>query len=137
MFEHLPEQILGHGGVTMAVGVGKTIATGWSGPANGRERSGMEVEGVADVIEPDGMGELRVQQGDHLTPWAEGPGLFIDPMLASQPGDQVIGDKVAELAEDGEFTPGWLRAVFVFHTCRVAGEDASANLLYPSPMGWL
>ena len=97
----------------------------------------MQVKSVADVIESNRMGELGVQQSDHLAPRAERPGLLLDSMFPGQLGDQVVWDEVAELPEDGEFGAGWLRRFSVFHPCRVAGESASANLLPLHPMGWL
>ncbi len=79
------------------------------------------------VIESDGMGELRVQQGDQLTLLAGGSGLLIDPILVIQLGDQMIGNMIAELAEDGEPALGCLRGRLCFLSlpCGMkCGQDA-------------
>src|SRR5262245_11464972 len=128
MLEHLPEQVLGQRGVASLVGVGQTIATGRTGPADGRQRPRMQLQAVADIIKPDGMSELRVKQRHDMAPRTEGARLFIDAVFAGQLGNQMLGNEIAKLAEQGEFGTGWLRARFVFHPCRVAGNLASANL---------
>ena len=127
MFEHLPEQILGQGRIALAVGVGKAVAAGRSRAAHGRERPRVQAQAVADVIEPDGVGELRVEQRDDLAPRTEGTGLGLDAVLAGQCGDEMIGNEIAELAQEREFGTGWLRAFGIIHPCRVAGDLASAN----------
>jgi hypothetical protein len=49
----------------------------------------------------------------------------------------MIGNKIAELAEDGELGAGWLRFGIIFHPCRVAGILASANPFSSLAMGRL
>ena len=63
MLQHPPEQLLGHLGRTLPVGVGKAVAAGRGGPANGGQRPGMQLQRIAQVIEPDAMSQLGIQAG--------------------------------------------------------------------------
>ena len=88
---------------------------GAAGAANGRERAGVQAQGVADIIETEGVGELGEDQAHDMTPRCEGAGLFLDAGVAGQLGHQVRRNKVAELAQERELAARW-RAVFgCFH----------------------
>jgi len=89
MLIHRPEQLLGHDGVAHPVGMGKVVARGRSRAPQGRQRSGVELEGVTDIVESDAMAHLRVAEGDDMTPLILGAGLLIDSGLVGQLGHQV------------------------------------------------
>jgi hypothetical protein len=61
MFEHRPEQRLGHFRVALSVGVREGILTGWGRAANCRQRTGVQPQGVAHVIESQGVRQLRIE----------------------------------------------------------------------------
>jgi hypothetical protein len=66
----------------------------------------MMAQPVTDIVETDGMGELRVEQRHHMARCGERPRPGFDPVLARQLGNQVAGNKVANLRENTEFRPG-------------------------------
>ena len=115
MFEHRPEQRLGHFRVALSVGVGEGILTGRGRAANRRQRTGVQPQGVAHVIESQGVRQLRIEEADHVAPRTEGATLLLHRMLAGQLGYQVIGNKVAELAEKRELSSRWLALSLFFH----------------------
>ena len=58
----------------------------------------MKLQAIHDIIQTDAVAELRVEQGDQVTPRAEGASLRLDPGLACQMRDQMVGNQVAKLA---------------------------------------
>ena len=72
MLEHRPEQRLGHFRVALPVGVRERILTRRGRPANRRQRPRVQPQGIAHVIETQGVRELGVDQTDHMTPRPEG-----------------------------------------------------------------
>lgn len=100
MPKHPPEQISGHGGITVAVGVGEPVVTGRCCPSDGRQWPGTQVKRVADGVEFAGMRDPGAEQYDHLAPLAEGAGLLALVMFPPQLGYQMVWDEVAEFPED-------------------------------------
>lgn len=39
---------------------------------------------VADIVQPDGVGKVAIQQAHHVIPSAEGAALALDPVLARE-----------------------------------------------------
>ena len=103
MPEHGPEELLGHFGVAVFSGMGKSVAARGRGTADGRERAAVEPEGVADIVEPDGVAELGIEHGDDMAPGREGAAEFIDAGVPGQLGDEVVGNEIAKLAKAAEF----------------------------------
>ena len=79
MPQHLPEQRLHHVAVALPIGMRKSVSARGNRSPDRPELGRMMPQGVADVVKPDGMGQLRKEQTDHMTPWREGARLFIDP----------------------------------------------------------
>jgi len=99
------------------------------------EQAGMMAQSVTDIIETNGMGELRVEQRHHVTPRGERPRLGFDPVLAGQLGDQVAWNQVANLRENAELRfGGWL---FVFHNTDPKWDRPPATTFFTQAMGWL
>ena len=82
--EHLPEQRLHHVAVALPVRMRKAVSTRRHRSPDRPQLGRMMPQGVADVVKPDGMGQLRKEQTDHMTPRREGARLFIDPVTAGQ-----------------------------------------------------
>lgn len=82
------------------------LRAGGSAPPDTPEQACMMAQPVTDIVETDGMGELRVEQRHHMARCGERPRPGFDPVLARQLGDQVAGNKVANLRENTEFRPG-------------------------------
>ena len=56
MFQHRPEKLLGHFRIAPAVGVRKRVFGRWRGPAQCRQRSRVQTQGVAHVVESQTVG---------------------------------------------------------------------------------
>lgn len=87
MFQDRPEQLLGQDRVAVLVGVGEIVAGGRGGPAQGRERPGVQPQRVTDIVESEGVGQLRVEQRDDVAPRREGAGLLVHPRRRRQLGN--------------------------------------------------
>ena len=48
-----------------------------------------DFQGVGNVIEGEGVGELCVEHGDDMRPWREGSRLFINAMFSGKSWDEV------------------------------------------------
>ena len=108
LLEHRPEQGLGPFRVALPIGVRKRVLAGRGRPTNRRQRPRVQPERIAHVIETQGVGELRIDQADHMTPGQEGAALFLDGMRAGQVRHQMIGNKIAELPQARKLSPRWL-----------------------------
>ena len=96
--------------------VSKTGLTGRGSAANRRQRPGVQPQGVAHVIESQGVRQLCVEEADYVAPRTEGATLLLHCMLAGQLGYKVVGNKIAELTEERELSPRWLALSLIFHT---------------------
>ena len=135
MIECLPEELFGQGGRAFAIGVGEAVAAGRRCAANGRERPRVQTQTVADIVEADGVRELRKEQTDDVTPRFEGAGFFRRASVAGQLRHQMSGNEIAELPEDGERGAGWRGTRWFFHPGRVAGKHRPRQLKMSSRLG--
>ena len=71
---------------------------------------------VADIVKTDGMGQLREQHADHMTPWTEGSRHGSHAGLARKFRNQMRRNQIANLSENAEFGCGWFGVSF-FHLC--------------------
>ena len=101
---------------------------GAAGAANGRERAGVQAQGVADIIETEGVGELGEDQAHDMTPRREGAGLFCDAGVPGHLGHEVRRNQIAELAQEGEAAARWLADRLFFHPDLVAGCKPASQL---------
>ncbi len=67
--------------------MGKSVAGRRHGTPDAPEQTGMMPQPVADIVEADSVGELRVEQGHDVAPRGEGPRLGFDPILSRQLSD--------------------------------------------------
>jgi hypothetical protein len=129
MPEHGPEELLGQRGAAVFSRVGKAVAARGRGAADGRERAAVNPEGVADIVESDGVAELGIEHGNDMAPCREGAAEFIDAGVPGQLGNEVGGNEVAKLPKAAEFRGGWTGCLCSFHPCRVAGSNAPVHPL--------
>jgi hypothetical protein len=108
------------------VGIRVGVAGGRDGSPQTAEPAGMDAQGVANVVEPDGVGELGEEQAHDMTPRCEGACLFVDAMPACELGHEVGGNEFAKLGEDGPLGLGWL----VFHQADPEWDRPPAILLF-------
>ena len=104
------------------------------GPAQRRQRAGVQPQRVAHVIEPKAVGELGIKQADDVTPRRERAGLIGHAGRASQARHQVRRNEVAKLAQQREFAAGWLLVSLFFHAlpCGKA-QTPKPTFLYLNP----
>ena len=62
----------------------------------------MESEAVANIDEPDGVGELGVEEADDVTPWGKSPRFLVHPVFSGKTADEMRRNKLAELSQDTE-----------------------------------
>ena len=101
MPEHVPKKLFGHPVVAHFVGMAERVLGRRSRPADGAERTGLQTQRVADVIETQGMRHLRINHRHHLTPATEGARPTLGPAGSRQLRHQMRRNKLANLPEDG------------------------------------
>jgi len=80
---------------------------GWGDcAAQGSQLRAMHPQAIADVVQSDGVRELGVEQGDHMTPRGEGARVFVQAVLAGQFRDHVAGNVCANLIQCAKLRPG-------------------------------
>jgi hypothetical protein len=83
-----------------------------------------QVNGFAQVVETEAVGQLPLDQADHMAPRLEGARLRLDSGGACDLGDFVGRNEVADLAQDGGNLPP-------------AGDDSSlSRTRAPVAEGW-
>ena len=135
MFHHRPEKFFSHDRITGAVGVRERVLGRRCGPPQGRQRSGVQAQSVAHVVEAETVRDLGVEQADDVTPRTKRPGVFVHAGLPGQLRHQVRWNEVAKLAQQRKLAGRWLTLRFVFHPCLVAGFKSVGQLFYfPNPL---
>ncbi len=97
MSEHTPEQLLGHGGVTVPACMRQTVAARWAGPSDACQPATVMPQRIAYIVQPNRVRQLRVEHRHHVTPRAETARHPLHPGLPGQFCHQVPGDVVAQL----------------------------------------
>ena len=82
---------------SLTLSTGQAIAAGGSRPANRGQRSGMQLQGITQVVESEAIAELRLQQAHHVAPGFEGTRLILDACSARDSGHLVRGNVIANL----------------------------------------
>jgi hypothetical protein len=85
MRQHLPEKLLGQLRLALLAGVREAVAAGMRGSANRGERATVQAQPIADVIEPDAVGELGIEQRNDMTPGREAPAALVHARPSSPP----------------------------------------------------
>jgi hypothetical protein len=78
------------------------------------------------------MSQLRIHQGDQMTPGTQGARFVLDPGSSRQLGRQKVRNEVANLSQQVQFCGGWNIFVVFFHPCRVAGLNKMFQLFLKS-----
>src|SRR6516164_8745474 len=126
VLEHRPEQPFGQRSVATLIGMGKVVATRSSGSAQGRKRAAVQSQRVTDVVQADGVSQLRKEHADHVTPCTEGTCHGIHTRLARKFRNQMRRNEIAKLSKNAEFGCGWFGVSF-FHLCRVTELKNHSN----------
>ena len=127
MAEHGPENLLRQVGIAFLVGVGKIIAAGWRGGAQRHQQPTVQAQGIAHVVETDGMSKLRVDQTDQMTPWTEGARLFVHPSLPRQFGNQMRRNQIAKLSQNSKLAAAWSSRFIFFIPVEWQGKISASS----------
>ena len=98
----------------------KSVVARGRSATNARHRIRMQLQGITQVIQADALGQLRVAQTHHMTLDGKRARLILRPGCPRHFEDQVLGNKMANLAEDVRFGACWAGR-FIFHPSFVAG----------------
>lgn len=94
-----PKQLLHHIAVAVLVRVRERV-TAWRNHTTDRSKFGGVVpEAVADIVQPNRVGQLRKQKTNHVAPRSEGAGLLVHAMLAGKFFRQVRRDEFTKLMQ--------------------------------------
>jgi hypothetical protein len=137
VIQHRTEELLGHCGRADFVGVGKIVTGGRRGSAQTGERSRMQVKGVTHIIEAHAMGELRIEQGNHVTPSAEGADIFVHAGFTGESGNEKNGNEVANLRATDSASTALERLCFSFSSLPCGRAKQTVTAFSSIPMGWL
>jgi hypothetical protein len=108
--------------------VRERVLARWRGSTNRRQRSGMQPQRIANIIETQCVGKLCLDQTGHMTPRTEGSTLFLHCMGTDQARDQMIGNQIAKLPQQRKLTGGWLTYVCLFMPYLVAMPQPASQL---------
>jgi len=127
------EKVLSHLSGAFTVGSGECIFAGRIRATHCRERSRMQTQGIADIVEPDGMGQLGIEQTHDMTPRRERAGAFDNASIPRQFGNQMRRNKIAELMQEREAAARWLvRCGFIHPLPCGRFTRGKPTLFYPS-----
>ncbi len=83
-------------------------------------------EPVTDIIKPNSMSDLSIEQTNDMAPWTETASFLIDTLLAGQLGHQMSRNKIAKLLQNAHFTLGWICFLF-FHNNLLLVKQANKS----------
>ena len=135
MPEHRPENLLRQTRVALLVGVGKVVAAGRRGAAQCDQKAVVQAQAIADIVEPDGMGKLRIEETQQMAPRRKDPGLLVHARLPRQLRHEVGRNQIANLPQHSKLAAAWFGVGF--HRCRVAGKHRHSKPFSLPAMGWL
>ena len=107
MIKDLPEKCLNHIAVGALIGIRKVVATGKNHSTNHGQFCRVMAQGVANIIEADGMGKLIEKQTHHVTPQGENSGFFIGSIIARKFLRQMRRDQFTKLMQCVGVILGW------------------------------
>jgi hypothetical protein len=103
--------------------------------------SALPPQSVTHVVKAEAVGELGVDQADDMAPGTKRATPFLHRMFAGQLRHQMIGNKVAELAQESKSAARWLVRCGLLHDPPCGrSTHRKPTLFYPStfnPVGRL
>lgn len=129
MIKDLPKKGLHHIAVAVFVGIRKSVATGRHRSANHGQFCSVMAQGVANIIEADGMGKLSKKQTHHVTPRGKNAGLFIHTIIARKFLRQMRRDQFTKLMQCVGIILGWC---CFFHSSGFFGRNPGTSHLFLS-----
>jgi hypothetical protein len=103
VIQHGPEEFLRQLWVTLSIGMGKPVAARSHRATNRGEGPAENPQPIAQIIQRNDMGQLRVEHGHNVAPAGEGACLFVDAGFVGDATDQESWNQIANLTEDIKF----------------------------------
>jgi hypothetical protein len=130
VIEDDPEQSLGHDSITDLVGMGEAVAARRGCSPDPRQPALMMPEGVADIVEPDGVGQLAVEHGYNVASRAGRARSGIDAVFASSFPTRWPGMKLQSCAKILSLLPVGVTLLWLcfFTLGRYRGRPTLGNL---------
>ena len=135
MFHHRPVQRFRHPTVPHPIGVAQVVPTRWRRPANRFQGTRVHAQGIADIVQPNRVCHLSVQQRNHMAPRSECPTLVVHTEFLGQMENQMAWNQIAQLLENGVRMTCWSVVLVVFHTLRVEDFTAAFQPFLSPAMG--
>ncbi len=135
VFEHAPEESLGHGGIAIPVRMAEVVAARRRGATQGRERPAVKPERVAHVIQSERMADLAEDQSDDVTPGAIAARLRIDTGFPGDLRHQMVGNEIAELAQYAQLRRRWSGVLLILHNLPGGRKQGLTSTLFHPAMG--
>jgi hypothetical protein len=107
MIQDWPKEFLRQFGRPYFVGMRQAVSTWRSRTTQSGDRSGVETQGVTNIVQSDRSRKLSVYHGNDVTPGTENPSSMISTGFPSQLGNETSRKEVADLAKNCEFGTGW------------------------------
>ncbi len=92
----------------------RSCSPGW--PANCRQGTRVQPQRVANAGESQGVGQLGVEEADHMAPRTKWAGLSVYPGVPGQLRHEMSGSEIAELVQQRDFAARWLEVGFAWPT---------------------
>ena len=100
------------------------------------QRTRVQLQSVAQVIQAKAVAELSVEQAYHMAPRGKGARLALGTRRPRNLRHQKRRNVIANLAQDGELGAGWNYFVLI-QDCRVAGVIQNLQFFLSISAGWL
>ncbi len=141
MPEYCPEQGLGHFRIAFSVGVREGVLARRGRAENRRQRTRVQPQGIAYIVEAETVSELSVNKTYDMAPRTERATSFNHRVSAGQVRHQIIGNPDAKLPQKRELGRCWLALSLAFHALPCGRvQTRKPTLFYPSnfnPVGQL
>ena len=119
MGQRLPEKLFDECGVTLFVGMGKSVSGRRSEPV-AAQHLGLHTQPFANVVEPDGVGQLCEEHGTQMAEHAERARLGINPGFPGNSSNHPARNELEKLVKDDIIGSGWRLVIHIPY--RVAGN---------------
>lgn len=100
-FKRISEKRLRNGHVPATIRIRQRVLRSRRCIANAQELACVVPQGVADIVQGEAVGKLRIEQRDDMRPGRKPPGALVDAVLARKFSDKACRNQLAHLLEYG------------------------------------
>jgi hypothetical protein len=137
MFQDGPEELLGHLGGSPFVRIREIVARRRGGPTDAGKRPGVQLQRIANIVEPDAMRQLGVAQGYDVAPGRKSSRHLVHVRLPGELGDQKFGNPIVDLPQQVKLRTGWNVSILFFTPAVWQVYLKRSSFFIGFPMGWL